>query len=344
MADTDGRSHEIARQSIEVAHSADFNRARQLAGSLATDLGFKEKAVEEIILVVSELATNLVKHAGGGTLTLTPLSAPAGIEIESLDSGPGIPDARRATADGFSTAGSLGYGLGTVNRLMDDLEITALPDGRGTRVVCRRGVRRNSVSVTPFPLSFGVATRPYPGLAVNGDAFVIRRWGNAALVGIIDGLGHGQAAHLAAETARQYVETHFDQPLDALFRGTARACGSTRGVVMALARFDCASWKLAFASVGNVEARVFGGRQAMSFMVRRGVIGLNAPSPVVTEHPWQPSNVMVLHSDGLKTHWRWEDFPNLEGRPADIIARDLLRALARDEDDATVMVVQGNLP
>ena len=61
MANTDGRSHEIARQSIEVAHSADVNRARQLAGSMATDLGFEEKAVEEIILVVSELATNLVE-------------------------------------------------------------------------------------------------------------------------------------------------------------------------------------------------------------------------------------------------------------------------------------------
>ena len=252
---------------------------------------------------------------------MTPLSGPAGIEIESFDSGPGIPDPGQATADGFSTAGSLGYGLGTVNRLMDDLEITTLPDGRGARVVCRRSVRPDTESVRPFPLAFGVATRPYPGLAVNGDAFVIRRWGNTALAGIIDGLGHGQAAHLAAETARQYVETHFDQPLDALFRGTARACSSTRGVVMALARFDCAPWKLTFASVGNVEARVFGSPQAMSFMVRRGVVGLNAPPPSSPSTPGSRTIVMVLHSDGLRTHWRWEDFPDLVGRSTEIIAQ-----------------------
>ncbi|MCL4531982.1 MAG: ATP-binding protein [Actinobacteria bacterium] len=315
---------------------------RQVAGSMASRIGFEERAVEEIILVVSELATNLVKHAGGGVLTLTPLSSPDGIEIESLDGGPGIPLPGPAIADGFSTAGSLGYGLGTVNRLMDNLEITTPPNGRGARLVCRRAVRPDGGTAGPFPLTFGVASRPYPGMAVNGDAFVIKRRGHTALAGIIDGLGHGQAAHLAAETARQYVETHFEQPLDALFRGTALACGSTRGVVMALARFDCDSWKLTFASVGNVEARVFGSSQSMGLMVRRGVIGLNAPSPIVTEHPWQASFTMVLHSDGLRTHWRWEDFPNPEGRSAEIIARDLLKALAKENDDATVMVVRGN--
>jgi anti-sigma regulatory factor (Ser/Thr protein kinase) len=310
---------------------------------MATSVGFGEGAAEETALVASELATNLIKHAGGGIITLTPLVGPAGIEIESLDRGPGVPDLVRAMADGFSTAGSLGYGLGTVNRLMDDVDATTPPSGHGLLLVCRRWVRPNASGVKRFLLAIGVATRPLPGLAVNGDTFVVRRWDDRALVGIMDGLGHGQAAHEAAEAARHYVESHFDQPLDALFRGTASACSSTRGVVMALALFNCASWRLTFASVGNVEARVFGSREATSFMVRRGVIGLNAPPPVVTEHPWQPSNVMVLHSDGLRTHWRWENFPDLAKQPAETIARELLLSLAKDEDDATVVVVRDSL-
>ncbi len=40
---------------------------------------------------------------------------------------------------------------------------------------------------------------------------------------------------------RHYVESHFEEPLVAIFRGTGRACRGTRGVVMALARFD---WEL----------------------------------------------------------------------------------------------------
>jgi len=344
MANKDGRTQDVAPQAIVVSHLADVNTARQAAVFLTRRLGFDQRAIEDIALVASELASNLVKHAGGGTLTFTPLTRPIGIEIESLDSGPGIPDLDMAMTDGFSTSGSLGYGLGTVNRLMDDVAATAPPGGRGLRLVCRRWVRPEVASIEPFPLAFGVATRPYPGMVVNGDAFVVKRWGQSALVGVIDGLGHGQGAHEAAQAARQYVETHFTQPLEALFQGTALVCAGTRGVVMALARFDCASWRLTFASVGNVEARVFGSPKPLGLMVRRGVLGLGAPRAIVTEHPWQPDYVLVLHSDGLRTHWRWEDFPDLMTKPPEIIARGLLRALAKDEDDATAVVVRGNLP
>ncbi len=57
-------------------------------------------------------------------------------------------------------------------------------------------------------------------------------------------------------TARQYVESHYDLPLPAIFRGVGRACRATRGVVMALARFDWDQGRLSFASVGNIEVRV----------------------------------------------------------------------------------------
>ncbi len=190
------------------------------------------------------------------------------------------------------------------------------------------------------PLDFGVATRPYPGMALNGDAFVIKQWDESALVAVIDGLGHGQYAHRAAQHAREYVARHFDQPLANIFRGTGRACQATRGVVMALARFDWGQSKLTFATVGNIEARLFGNSEPVGFMIRRGIIGANAPNPIVTEHRWEPRNVLILHSDGLATHWRWEDFPHLAGKSATALAQGLLRALAKDNDDATVVVVK----
>ena len=49
---------------------------------------------------------------------------------------------------------------------------------------------------------------------------------------------------------------------------------------------------------------------------------------------------MVLHSDGLTTHWRWEDFPDLKDQPAANIAQELMQKLAKEEDDATVLVVK----
>ncbi len=226
---------------------------------------------------------------------------------------------------------------------MDDLEITSRR-GSGTRVVCRKWLREHRPSVRPCPLAFGVATRPHPLGQINGDAFVVRQWAESALVGIMDGLGHGQFAHRAAQAARQYVESHFDLPLEQIFRGTGRACRATRGVVMALARFDWGQGRLAFASVGNIAVRVFPRGQPFHFVVRRGVIGLNAPGAVVTEHPWPLDHVFVLHSDGVATHWGWNDFQGWAERPAAALAQDLLRAKAKDEDDATVIVVRNVIP
>jgi len=338
---------DIVWQSIEVSQATDAGTARQACLAMALALGFGSRESEEVAIAASELASNLLKHAGRGTLTIVPLRQGdrAGIQIESLDNGPGIGDVEQAITDGFSTAGSLGYGLGAVNRLMDDFQIASRGQGgKGTRIVCQRWRSGKNPAVNPCPLDIGAATRPHPAMEKNGDAFVVERWGKSALVGVIDGVGHGHFAFQAAQEARLFVETHFDRPMDALFCGVGRACRGTQGVVMALARFDWGREGLTFASVGNIESRVFACPQKMNFIVRRGLIGLNAPNPVITEHRWVPSQVMVLHSDGLSTHWEWEDYPELRGASAASAAQQLLHRLARDNDDATVMVVKGAQP
>jgi anti-sigma regulatory factor (Ser/Thr protein kinase) len=308
-------------------------------------VGFAPQACEEIALAMTELATNLVKHARGGTLTLAPLSEGErlGLEIQSHDDGPGMADVEQALGDRYSTAGTRGAGLGAVNRLMDALDIRSRR-GTGTHIVCRKWLRKHRASLRPCPLACAVATRPRTVGQVNGDAFVVHHWAESTLVGVIDGLGHGQFAHRAAQTARQYVESHFDMPLDQIFRGTGRACRATRGVVMALARFDWGDGQLTFASVGNILVRVFPQSEPFHFMIRRGVIGLNAPGAVVTEHRWPLDHVLVLHSDGVSAHWGWKDFPDWTDRPAAAMAQELLQAKAKDEDDATVIVVRNVIP
>jgi anti-sigma regulatory factor (Ser/Thr protein kinase)/serine/threonine protein phosphatase PrpC len=308
-------------------------------------MDFTPQVCEEIAIAMTELATNLVKYTQGGTLTLTPLAdnGRVGLEIQSHDNGPGIADVEQVMGDRFSTAGTRGTGLGAVNRLMDQFDITSRRS-TGTHIVCRKWLRQYQPSLRSCPLAFGVATRPRDFGQVNGDAFVIQQWAENALVGIIDGLGHGQFAHRAAETARRYVETHFDQPLDQVFRGTGRACRATRGVVMALARFDWGEGRLTFASVGNILVRIFPRAEPFHFVIRRGVIGLNAPNVAVTEHPWPLDHVFVLHSDGVSTHWGWRDFPAWTERPAATIAQELLQTKAKAEDDATVIVVRNVIP
>jgi len=333
---------ETRKKIISVRHPSDGALSRSQAKAMAEEIGFEGRLSDEIALAVSELASNLVRHAGGGSLVLTPLAemGRVGIQIESLDTGPGFDDFEQAVADGFSTSGGPGYGLGTVNRIMDFFELSH--QGRGqTRLVGRRWLRSQERQTESCPLDIGAATRPHPRMKVNGDAFIIKKWDKSALAGVIDGLGHGQFAHRAAQRALQFVENHFDQPLEEIFRGTARTCRSTRGVVMALVRFDLASSKMTFTSVGNVGARILDSSEPRHFLVRRGILGSNAPSPMVTEHRWTSNNIMVLFSDGLTSHWRWEDFPRLRVESASEAARRLLHTLAKDNDDATVVVIKG---
>src|SRR5258708_16312541 len=119
-------------------------------------------------------------------------------------------------------------------------------------------------------------------MLVNGDTFVIQQWGESALVGVIDGVGHGQFAYSAAQAARQYVERHYDQPLADIFLGVARTCRATRGVVMGLARFDWGQGTLTFASVGTVEARAFDSPEPMNFVIPRRIMPLTPRRPSFT--------------------------------------------------------------
>jgi serine/threonine protein phosphatase PrpC len=187
----------------------------------------------------------------------------------------------------------------------------------------------------------GAASRSYRNLRENGDAVALQQWEGHALAGVIDGLGHGQFAQRASQSARDYVLRHFDQPLDALFRGVGRACRATRGVVMALARFDFEREGVEIASVGNVGVHLMGNPQPTRIVVRRGVIGMSSsPSPVLTSHPWTAASMLIIHSDGVETHWHRSELEGLAGAATGLIARQLLQTYGRPDDDATVVVAR----
>lgn len=98
---------------------------------MAESLGFDREAQERIVLATVELATNLVRYAQQGELglTVTPGPAGAGLQLESRDAGPGIPNIDQALRDGFSTSGGFGSGLPAVRRLMDTFAIDSSPAG-----------------------------------------------------------------------------------------------------------------------------------------------------------------------------------------------------------------------
>ena len=197
------------------------------------------------------------------------------------------------------------------------------------------------IRVLDCPLDIGVATRPHPRMKLSGDSLVVKKWGRSVIVSVIDGVGHGEFAHAAATRARHYIENHYDQDISNIFSGVEHNCKGTRGVVMALARFDWDKSKLTLGSVGNIETHVYGGSEKISFIVKRGIVGKSAPIPKVTEHHWNPQATMIMHSDGIKSLRHWKDsFDNNNGKPSVSIAQKMLHDYARAEDDATVIVIK----
>jgi len=116
---------------LRVEESSRVGEARRLAAAIGRALGFDEALVGHASIVVTELATNLVKHAGGGELILRALQYDdiSGIEILSLDKGPGIERIGESLRDGYSTSGSPGTGLGAVQRLSSLFDIYSRQDG-----------------------------------------------------------------------------------------------------------------------------------------------------------------------------------------------------------------------
>jgi len=126
-------------QRVVVRREADVARVVQLALAVGEAAGLGRVGAHSLATAASELATNIVRYAGAGAVTLRAL--PGGVELVAEDEGPGIEDVDAALRDHCSTQDSLGLGLPGVRRLMDEFTLETEP-GRGTRVVARKRVGR----------------------------------------------------------------------------------------------------------------------------------------------------------------------------------------------------------
>jgi anti-sigma regulatory factor (Ser/Thr protein kinase) len=326
---------------VDITEAADTNAAEQTVERVAADIGFGSDLSAELGQVARELASTLHSQAQGGTLSVKTIVADSqtGIRLEASETGTATPDVEAAFTTGSPIGDSLSFELSTVTHTMDEVEIRT-PDGAdaGTRLVADRWLTPEYETTMPIPASIGAASRATSPAQPNGDAFIAKTWNDTTLVGVIDGLGHGPRAHDASTVARDYVERHAERPMASIFEGTDRACRGTRGVVMALAKFDWAEQTLTFGNVGNINVTV-SGPEWTGFVVRRGVVGSNNPGVSVVTRDWDPTHTLVLHSDGISTRWKMNQIRKQRVEPAGAIANRLLEQYGKAGDDATALVV-----
>src|SRR5262245_22269209 len=121
--------------SIRVLAESDAFNAMTMAMQMARQIGFAKLESNLIATAVSEIAINVVRYAGKGTVEIACTKNKRGLSIIVEDEATGIPDVKKAMKDGYSTQKtSLGLGIGAAKRAMDEFRIRSVP-GKGTKVV-----------------------------------------------------------------------------------------------------------------------------------------------------------------------------------------------------------------
>jgi anti-sigma regulatory factor (Ser/Thr protein kinase) len=309
--------------------SSKVGEARRAAHTLA-NFELDADLAGKVALAATELANNLLRHAGGGELLIQTLIGPETTEVEllAIDRGPGMSDVARCMSDGYSTAGTPGTGLGAVRRLANEFDIYSAP-GEGTVVMARFGIGG--------ALRYGAVNLAIDGEIECGDAWSLEHAAEGISLMVVDGLGHGA---FAAEAARVAIDAFhagpFAQPQEILVRANA-LMSSTRGGAAACARIT--GDKISYAGVGNISAVLLSPGKSQGLVSHNGTLGLNHHRMQQFEYRREPGTLLIMHSDGVSARWNLKDRTDLQARHPAIIAGVIYRDHARGRDDATVVVV-----
>jgi anti-sigma regulatory factor (Ser/Thr protein kinase) len=301
---------------------------------MAERLRFPAARIGQLALAVTEAASNLHKHAEQGSLLLcVNRDGPQpGIDLVTIDAGPGVRDVTAALRDGHSTAGTLGIGLGAIQRLADFADLYSRP-GHGTSLVARF----RAVPAGPEPRWAGLI-RPITGETECGDAYGVVLTDSAVTAVLCDGLGHGP---LAAAAAAAGVAAVLDDPAGepaALLERAHRRMSGTRGGAVGVVQVG---GQLArFAGLGNVAASVVSDGRRKSMISIPGIAGVQARTIRQFEYEAPPGSAVILHSDGVSSRWEAAALPALEARDPLLIAAVLLAEAGVHRDDAGVLVLK----
>jgi anti-sigma regulatory factor (Ser/Thr protein kinase) len=307
---------------------------RNAALAMASRLQFPAARADEVALAVTEAASNLHKHARQGSMLLCvnrDADVP-GIELVTIDAGPGLRDVSAAMRDGHSTAGTLGIGLGAIRRLADFSDLYSMP-GHGTALIARFWPAVGLSAIRCAGL-----VRPITGEAECGDAFGVV-WRDDVITAVFcDGLGHGP---LAAAASAQALAAVLDEPARepaALLERAHRRMSGTRGGAVAVVQV--AGQVARFAGLGNVAGFVLSAGSRKSMLSVPGIAGYQARAFRQFDYEVPPGAAVILHSDGISSRWEVAAVPNVETKDPLLIAAVLLAEAGIHRDDAGVVVLK----
>ena len=301
---------------------------------------FNKNRIAEIDIIISELTSNLIKHAGSGELLcrLSDKEDGSMLEILTIDNGPGMADVHRMMKDGVSTSNTLGQGLGAIQRLSTGFQIYSMPKW-GTVTYTwidtaekKRKRQINDVEVRGLCVPLGHEVQ-------CGDAYAVTKTRNHVKIMLADGLGHGKHAHEAVATAHEaFVRTDELQPVE-IIRHIHQQVRKTRGLVASVAVLDLKNREWKICGVGNISTRLYGGIMFKHYTSYNGIVGLNIPNTLnETVVPAEKNQQLVMCSDGIRSRWDLSRYPSILKNDMMLVAGALFKDYTRRTDDASIFI------
>lgn len=323
-----------------------FALLKKAIHAMAVSAEFSEEKTGKLDIIVAEMVTNLVKHAGGGQLIarkFIDIQWGPGIELLAIDNGPGIPDLKKMLKDGMSTKNTLGQGLGAIQRLSNKCEIYSLKDW-GTIILSRV-----FKSTEPVPhkrentLIRGLAV-PKPGEELCGDGFYYKITKDKIKMFLGDGLGHGKDAAFAVnEAIRVFKQSYEERPADIL-RDIHRNVRKTRGLVACVAIFHFHERMWRICGIGNILAKISSHVSNKNYVAHNGIIGYNIPTTLKDQEiAYEPGQHIIMCSDGIKTRWELAKFPAILNYDLSVLTAAIYKDQSRHTDDSSVLAAKINL-
>ncbi len=315
--------------------------------AVARRMGFGEVAREQLEIVCNEMVTNQIKFARGkGMMQLWEVRAPQpALDLFAFDHGPGIPDLARAQRDGFSTANTLGKGLGAITRLSHESELYSIARTEGDHGDLPWQGTAVWARFYPTPIAAqgfqcGGYLRAFQDCPYNGDYLAARLDGSGLQWVHLDGLGHGrEAAESVAGAQGLSFEEYTQGPTMLLTHLDMRLRGG-RGAVGLAGALDAAGPTLRLCGVGEIGACVIcnGMRETLSFP--GGIVGEDHRRLSEHTRAFPKQALLITYSDGLRRNWSLSSFPGLWRRHPQLIALVLGHVLGRGHDDCSVFAAR----
>ena len=328
---------------MQVEDSSQVGDCRRAAQRLAELHEFDDTLVGRVGIVATELANNVIKHAGRGELLMQAIrsSGDVTIELVTIDRGPGM-QVERCMRDGYSTGGTAGTAAS--GRSPDcPACLTSIPPrvrgrSRYPELKGRSATGSARALAGKSKLEFGAISIALAGETECGDTWRIAGDDETVAMMVVDGLGHGPLAATAAQAAAAGICRTALRPAVRIDAAPAPCARGGRGAAAACAVLNVGNTKVSYAGVGNISGSLVSGDKSRGMVSHNGILGVQLLRKQQFEYECGPGDKIVMHSDGMSARWSLNAYPGLFVRHAAVIAGVLYRDHARPRDDVTVLV------